>query len=181
MLRINKDGTIPTDNPFYGAAEGKNRAIWARGLRNPFSFAVQPGSGRISINDVGARAWEEINAGIRGANYGWPVHEGPETDPMYNPPLYAYGQGTGRNLGCAIMGCAFYNPGAVTFPRPFVGDYFFADFCGGYIRRYDSREETVVTFATGIDRPVDLMVGGGGSLHYLERGTGSVYRVSHPG
>ncbi len=181
MLRINKDGTIPADNPFEGRTQGENRAIWAMGLRNPYTFAVQPGSGRIFINDVGARAWEEINFGIKGANYGWPVHEGPETDPMYNPPLYAYGHGTGKNLGCAITGGAFYNPGTVTFPRAFAGDYFFADFCGGYIRRYDSLEETVVTFATGIDRPVDLMVGGGGSLHYLERGTGSVYRVSHPG
>lgn len=181
MLRINKDGTIPTDNPFYATTQGENRAIWAMGLRNPYTFAVQPGSGRIFINDVGAREWEEINVGVGGANYGWPVHEGPESDPMYDPPLYAYGHGTGKNLGCAVTGGAFYNPGNVTYPRTFVGDYFFADFCGGYIRRYDPRDGTVITFATGIDRPVDLVVGGGGSLHYLERGTGSVYRVSHPG
>ncbi|QIN82611.1 hypothetical protein GBA63_08120 [Rubrobacter tropicus] len=181
MLRINKDGTIPADNPFADRTQGENRAIWAMGLRNPYTFAVQPGSGRIFINDVGAQSWEEINVGIKGANYGWPVHEGPESDPMYNPPLYAYGHGTGKNLGCAVTGGAFYNPGTVTYPRTFVGDYFFADFCGGWIRRYDSRDKTVITFATGIDRPVDLMVGGGGSLHYLERATGSVYRISHPG
>ena len=181
MLRINKDGTIPADNPFAGQTQGDNRAIWAMGLRNPYTFAVQPGSGRIFINDVGAQSWEEINVGISGANYGWPRYEGPETDPMFNPPLYAYGHGTGRNLGCAITGGAFYNPDSVTYPRTFIGDYFFADFCGGYIRRYDSQERTIATFATGIDRPVDLMVGGGGSLHYLERGSGSVYRVSHPG
>jgi hypothetical protein len=45
MLRINKSGTIPTDNPFYARASGNNRAIWALGLRNPFKFAVQPGTG----------------------------------------------------------------------------------------------------------------------------------------
>ena len=56
MLRINKDGTIPTGNPFYSTASGNNRAIWALGLRNPFKFAVQPGSGTIFINDVGADA-----------------------------------------------------------------------------------------------------------------------------
>src|SRR5215208_2821555 len=44
MLRINKDGTIPTGNPFYASATGNNRAIWALGLRNPFKFAVQPGT-----------------------------------------------------------------------------------------------------------------------------------------
>ena len=58
LLRINSDGTIPTDNPnsFAGVAgttSGVNRAIWAVGLRNPFSFAVQPGTGRVFINDVG--------------------------------------------------------------------------------------------------------------------------------
>src|SRR5207302_4938298 len=54
MLRINPDGTIPADNPFYNTAAGKDRAIWALGLRNPFSFAFQPGTGRMFIDDVGA-------------------------------------------------------------------------------------------------------------------------------
>src|SRR5215218_9819949 len=69
MLRINKSGTIPTDNPFYPTASGNNRAIWALGLRNPFKFAVQPdmgttvhpATGTIFINDVGQDTWEEIN------------------------------------------------------------------------------------------------------------------------
>ena len=53
ILRINSDGTIPADNPFFGAATGNNRAIWALGLRNPYTFAFQPGTGRMFINDVG--------------------------------------------------------------------------------------------------------------------------------
>ena len=40
MLRINPDGTIPTDNSFYTTTEGDNRAIWAIGFRNPYTFAV---------------------------------------------------------------------------------------------------------------------------------------------
>jgi glucose/arabinose dehydrogenase len=46
MLRINKDGTIPRDNPFYERATRRNRAIWALGLRNPFSFAIQSPHGQ---------------------------------------------------------------------------------------------------------------------------------------
>src|SRR6187455_2329085 len=42
VLRINSDGTIPNDNPFFNTATGNNRAIWALGLRNPFTFAFQP-------------------------------------------------------------------------------------------------------------------------------------------
>ena len=71
MLRINADGTIPGDNPLTfpgiaGSPTGVNRAIWSVGLRNPYTFAFQPGTGRIFINDVGQVTWEEINEGLRG-------------------------------------------------------------------------------------------------------------------
>src|SRR5437867_3801615 len=104
MLRINADGTIPTDNPFFNSTTGNNRAIWALGLRNPFTFAFQPVTGRMFINDVGQNVWEEIDDGIAGANYGWPTTEGPTTDPRFKTPLYAY-QHTGG--ACAITGGAF--------------------------------------------------------------------------
>lgn len=137
MLRINKNGTIPKNNPFYDKARGKNKAIWTRGLRNPYSFAVQPGTGRIFINDVGQKTWEEINRGIRGANYGWPRYEGPERDPRFASPFFAYRHGSTSTTGCAITGGAFYNPPRTRFPGGYVGDYFFADFCSGWIRRLD--------------------------------------------
>ena len=66
LLRINPDGSIPSDNPFFSSASGVNRAICALGLRNPFSFAIQRGTGRMFINDVGENTWEEINDGIVG-------------------------------------------------------------------------------------------------------------------
>lgn len=182
MLRINKNGSIPIDNPYYNssAVVGKNKAIWARGLRNPYSFAVQRGTDRIYINDVGAQTWEEINLGKRGANYGWPIREGYESDVRFTPPLFAYRHGSTSTTGCAITGGAFYNLRAVRFPAGYAGDYFFADFCSGWIRRYDFATDQATGFATGIQNPVDLRVNGG-YLYYLERGTGSLYRVDHPG
>src|SRR5438045_3059974 len=50
ILRYNSDGSIPTDNPFFNTATGANRAIWALGLRNPYTFSFQPGTGRMFIN-----------------------------------------------------------------------------------------------------------------------------------
>src|SRR5262249_41027017 len=47
LLRLNPDGSTPGDNPFVDLARGKYRAVWATGLRNPFTFAVQPETGRI--------------------------------------------------------------------------------------------------------------------------------------
>lgn len=78
MLRINADGTIPTDNPFYSQTTGLNRAIYALGFRNPFTFAVDPATGRMFVNDVGNNNWEEINQLVAGGNFGWPTCEGPQ-------------------------------------------------------------------------------------------------------
>ena len=47
MLRLNADGTIPATNPFFNQATGVNRAIWALGLRNPFTFSINAASGRM--------------------------------------------------------------------------------------------------------------------------------------
>ncbi len=176
LLRINKDGSIPRDNPFVKQTSGRNEAIWALGLRNPFSFAVQPGSGKIYINDVGATRWEEINRGVKGANYGWPRYEGPERDQKYRAPIFAYRHdGKPATTGCAITGGAFYNPATVRFPTRFVGDYFFADFCNGWIRRLDSRTGRVSSFATTPRfGTVDIQVGDDGGLYYLSRSTNSV-------
>src|SRR5215217_3670575 len=195
ILRINKDGTIPTDNPFYKKTSGNNRAIWALGFRNPFRFAVKPGTGTIFINDVGSgggHAYEEINRGAKGANYGWPAHEGPESASKYKPPLYAYGHGSTDTTGCAITGGAFYNPATVQFPKQYVGDYFFADLCNGWIRWYDRatkgnphQSATARGFATGLESVVDLEVSKKGELYYLSylsRGSqGSVGKISYGG
>lgn len=173
ILRINRDGTIPRDNPFYKRATGRNRAIWALGLRNPFSFAIQPHKGKVFINDVGEQTWEEINQGAAGANYGWPRYEGPESNPSYRSPVFAYRQGSTNTTGCAITGGAFYNPTTRQFPRGYLGDYFFADFCSGWIRRLDAATGDVTGFATGLSSTVDLKVSKGGSLYYLSRGDGA--------
>jgi glucose/arabinose dehydrogenase len=181
MLRINKDGTIPRYNPFYKRATGRNRGIWALGLRNPFSCAIQPNTGKVFINDVGEQTWEEINRGAAGANYGWPRYEGPESDPRYRKPVFAYRQGSTKVTDCAITGGAFYNPTTRQFPSGYVGDYFFADYCSGWIRRLDAATGDVSAFATGLGSPVALKVSKGGSLYYLSRGagTGSVGKIRH--
>jgi hypothetical protein len=170
ILRINPDGTIPTDNPFPPPqTSGKNAAIWALGLRNPFTFAFQNGSGRMFINDVGQNTWEEINDGFRGANYGWPTTEGDTTDPRFVSSLFVYGHGAGATLGCAITGGAFYNPATVRFPASYTGKYFFADYCSGWIRTYDAATDTAAGFATGAGPVVDLQVSSSGKLYYLNR------------
>lgn len=177
VLRINADGSIPSDNPFFNSALGNNRAIWALGLRNPFTFAFQPGTGRMFINDVGQSTWEEINDGIAGSNYGWPTTEGPTSNPSFRSPLFAYNHGISPTTGCAIAGGSFYNPTTVQFPASFVGKYFFADLCSGWIRVLDPSNNTASGFAAGISQPVDLKVAADGSLYYLSIGSAALFIV----
>ena len=182
LLRINSNGTIPLDNPLTfpgipGSPSGANRAIWAVGLRNPFTFGFQPGTGRLLINDVGEGTFEEINDGIAGSNYGWSICEGFCSPPNanYRDPLFEYDHG----MGCAIVGGAFYNPTINQFPAAYVGKYFFGDLCGGWIRLFDPSNSTATDFATGISTLVDLKVGHEGSLYYLAQGNGGqVWKVS---
>jgi glucose/arabinose dehydrogenase len=181
MLRYNSDGTIPADNPFFNTATGANRSIWALGLRNPFTFAFQPGTGRMFINDVGQSTWEEIDDGIAGSNYGWPNCEGAcsPTNQNFRDPLFQYGHGTSSTTGCAIVGAAFYNPPVNQFPASYLGKYFFADLCSGWIRIFDPATGTASGFASGINTPVDLQIGPDGCLYYLARGNnGQVFRVA---
>jgi hypothetical protein len=177
ILRLNRDGSIPSDNPFLQRTTGRNRAIWALGLRNPFTTTFQRSTGRLFINDVGQDTYEEVNVGIAGANFGWPYAEGPSADTRYKKdPLHFYGH---TNGACAITGGAFYAAPVMPFPSGDHGKYFFADYCGGWIRRLDPTTGAVTAFASGIAQPVDLEVGRDGALYYLSRSGAYVGRISY--
>ncbi len=189
ILRLNTDGSIPTDNPFYNTTTGINRAIWAYGLRNPYTTAFQPGTGRFFINDVGQSSWEEIDEGFAGANYGWPTTEGAfnqSAHPNFTEPFYTYAHNSTN--GYAITGGDFYDPTIDQFPSEYVDKYFFADFTKGEIRTIDLNTKAVTVFATGANYPTGLIVANDGSLYYLSRGigtgvpgtgTGQVFKITY--
>jgi glucose/arabinose dehydrogenase len=186
MLRINSDGSIPPDNPFVGEP-GARGEIFALGLRNPYRFGVQPKNGVIYVNDVGSgdpNAREEINQLQKGGNYGWPIYEGDSNDPDFVDPLVAYEHGTDPETGtfnCAITAGRFYGPGVRQFPREYIGDYFFADFCGNWIKRRDANTEAVTLFASDTSVfPLDLAVDVKGSLYYLNW-DGLIFRIDYVG
>ena len=187
LLRFNDDGTIPTDNPFYGAQTGLARAIWAYGLRNPFTFAVEPVTGRIHINDVGEVTWEEINLGTAGANYGWPSTEGLTSAAGITGPLFTYkhsdaapvGSGPGGFLkGFCIAGGTFY-PASGPFPAPYRKNYFFSEYGTHFIARLDpANGYAAYAFSSVQDSPVDMLTGTDGALYVLARS--SITRITAP-
>ena len=116
ILRINSDGSIPTDNPFYNTTTGINRAIWAYGLRNPYTTAFQPGTGKFYIDDVGNSLWEEIDEGApERTTAGAPPKDtfNQSQFPNFTEPLYAYAHNGGTLV--AITGGTFYDPTFASF------------------------------------------------------------------
>lgn len=186
LLRLNRDGSIPEDNPFYRSAKGKYRAIWAVGLRNPYGLAFQRSTGRMFFNDVGGSRYEEINEGRSGANYGWPLAEGPSVGKGLTGPVHAYDRSVGRSITAGV----FYEPRISSFPDRHQGKYFFCDYIDNWIRVLDpTLPGKVERFAGGLRGPVDLRVTTDGSLLVLQRnvwvkddkyrgGTGSLHRIT---
>lgn len=72
VVRIERDGSIPADNPFVGRNDARPE-IWSYGHRNPQSAAIHPGSGKLWIVEHGPRGGDEVNIPLKGLNYGWPV------------------------------------------------------------------------------------------------------------
>jgi glucose/arabinose dehydrogenase len=180
LLRINADGSVPGDNPFFTLNSSQQmRRVWSLGLRNPFTFDIQSGTGRVFVNDVGQVTWEEIDdATEKGRNFGWPATEGYTTNPNFTSPVYAYGHGSGDGKGCAITGGVFFNPGSTSYPSVYNGKYFYQDLCNAWINYIDVNTGARSPFATGLPgQSLALDVGTDGNLYFLSRTNGRLYKI----
>jgi len=176
ILRVTRDGAAPADNPFYDGSGPNLDAIWARGLRNPFRFTIDPATGRVIIGDVGEGSREEVDIGAAGANYGWPTCEGPCGKAGMTDPAYSYPH---NGFDASITGGFVYH--GTQFPAEYQGEYFYADYAQNWIKRLTIDGAGKVTAAHDFEPPdgssngpygdiVDLAQGPDGSLWYVDAG-----------
>lgn len=180
ILRLNKDGTIPSDNPFVGRL-GVKPEIWAYGLRNPFRFQFDSVSGILYEGDVGQDTWEEINIITRGGNFGWPKCEGAcsPANPIYIDPIYSYNHNGGSG---SISGGPVYR--GDNFPSSYAGRLFFADYALGFLKtltldaegNYTGVQDFDTAAGTVVDMKVDKK---DGSLYYLTVFPGKLFQVTY--
>jgi len=197
----------PPDNPFVSDSDPNARLIWARGLRHPFRFHVDHPTGDVFIADVGEDTWEEVSrVGVPGANFGWPLFEGPDaytTCPGASgggltAPIHSYGGGAQR---CIIGGGVYRRPtsGSSRFPFEYEGDYFFSDYYSGALRRLEGSgqswalaspmpgQPSSTDWGTGLAEVSDYLVAADGSLWYCRQGiggasnTGEIRRIAYTG
>ncbi|MFH9267674.1 PQQ-dependent sugar dehydrogenase [Streptomyces sp. NPDC017546] len=181
LLRIDPSGgepyAIPADNPFVDDANAKDE-IWAYGLRNPWRFSFDAGTGDLLIGDVGQSDWEEIDWAPAdsegGENYGWSSMEGTHpfrggTEPANHvPPVHEYDR---TGLGCSVTGGFVYRGDAL---GDLQGSYVFSDYCDGTLRTLQMRDGEV----TGVG---DLGVSGGEVISFVEGGDGELYVLGSGG
>lgn len=162
--------------------------IFATGLRNPYRIAFDPDGGeRFYINDVGGNGFEEINAGAKGADYGWNVREGPcpindirpncAPDNRFVDPVYAYRRQPPPD-GCRTITGGAFVPNTSDWPE--LSDaYLFADlFCSRIFALEGQGENaTVQTFASG-GQASHMAFGPDGELYYASLFTGEVNKIT---
>ena len=181
VLRLNPDGTVPTDNPFYDGSGPNFDAIWAYGLRNPFRAFYDSPTGRMFIGDVGGNVWstatEHIDLGAAGANYGWPNCESNCASPPYTNGIYNYAH---NGLEAAVVAGFIYR--GSQFPSSYQGSFFFGDYAQNWIKRatLDANGNVTGVFNFvptdgSINGPLvgnvtDLQEGPDGAMYYLDIG-----------
>jgi glucose/arabinose dehydrogenase len=102
ILRINSDGSVPTDNPTLNGATTPG-AVYALGLRNPGGIAFHPETGTCFVIDAGDQMQDEIDIVTPGANFGWPTITGAAGGARgFAEPAWTSGK-----LGYAVAGAAF--------------------------------------------------------------------------
>ena len=169
ILRLNRDGTVPSDNPF-----GPASLIYSYGHRNPQGLAFDPQSGSLfetehgPSGEVGFGNYDEVNIIVAGGNYGWPVVVGAPGLAAYRDPLLAF-----PDVAVPPAGATFYT--ATLIPQ-WTGNFFFTSLRGEHLQRVvlDASHEQVVAierlfeqdFYSGVyGRLRDVVQGPDGALY----------------
>ncbi|MBI5432929.1 MAG: PQQ-dependent sugar dehydrogenase [Planctomycetes bacterium] len=202
ILRIDPTtGLGLPDNPWFdGDASSIPSRTWAKGLRNPFRFALLPGSGpreTMFVCDVGWNLWEEVNVARGGENFGWPCREGKATpayaanDPLGfctgvvdTLPLIAWHHNISGQIGFTgncVSGAAVYT--GTSYPPIYRDALFFCDYGKNWLRcaRLDPNLNvtSILSFGTNLERPIDLQTDPAtGDLVYISLlGLGEIRRI----
>ncbi|HEX6274813.1 MAG TPA: PQQ-dependent sugar dehydrogenase [Polyangiaceae bacterium] len=200
ILRVNLDGSVPTDNPLVGESmvtsctstggdwgtAAPDTRVYAWGFRNPWRFWVDPHTGLMWIGDVGETTREEISVGRGNQHYGYPFNEGTREygeldgkDCMTGfapgrectPPVYDYGRADGAN--CVIGGLI---PEGCGWTNAFDGKlyYLFADHGARWVRALEVRPDRTGVVST---TAVEFGTFGNGPASFRQGPDGAFYLV----
>ena len=179
VIRVNRDGSVPRDNPFIGQA-GILPEIWSYGHRNVQGAGLD-GTGNLITAEHGARGGDEVNLVRKGANYGWPVisygrhYSGAKigegtAKPGMEQPLHYW------DPSIAPSGLMVYS--GKLWPD-WAGDIFVGSLKFDYLARLEGSPMREVEQISGPEtgRVRDVVEGPDGSIWFISVSNGAVYRV----
>ena len=191
VVRLNRDGSIPTDNPVFSGA-GALPGLWSIGHRNAQGAALKPGTSELWLTEHGPRGGDELNRVLAGRNYGWPLasygcpYSFSQSDPSCRPgggthaPNYEEPKTTWQPTSTAPSGLAFYTGSG--FPE-WNGNLFAGALAGATLWRIvldannavTLREEVAVVRSLG--RRIRAVTQGPDGWLYLLSDDGRVVRI----
>ena len=183
IIRINKDGSVPSDNPYADGSQGDPK-VWSYGHRSPQGLVLDDATGIVYMHEHGAQGGDELNAILPALNYGWPaVTKGVNYSGAYVSPLTS-APGIEEPLtywvpSIAPSGLAIYDGAA--FPQ-WQGDLFIGALVDQEVRHLKMESGKIVSEAPVFSeinaRIRDVRVGPDGFLYILtDSDSGKVLRV----
>ncbi len=180
IIRINRDGSVPDDNPLVGR-DGALSEIWTWGHRNPQGMTLDA-QGRLWTNAHGARGGDEVNLIEKGQNYGWPVisygvhysgakiGEGTSKPGMEQPAFY-------WDPSIAPSGLVIYS--GKLWPE-WEGDFLIGSLKFDMVSRLsgDPLKEVERIEGDATSRVRDLREAPDGSIWMISEGNGAIYRLT---
>lgn len=166
ILRVNPDGSAPSDNPFFANANPEATKIWSLGHRNGYGFTFHAVTGHLWQTENGPSDNDEINRIVPGGNYGWPTVRGIANNPSFRDPILTY------TPPIAPTGIVSVPNGSPVYPTALHNNLLFVAFNDGRVRRIVLSGPDLDQLG-GTDTPFNG--GQGGLLSLLRASDGYIY------
>ena len=129
ILRVNPDGSAPSDNPFFSNPDANAKKVFSLGHRNSYGFTFHGHTGHLWETENGPGDNDEINRAVAGGNYGWPTVGGIANNPNFRNPILAY------TPTIAPTGIISIPENSAVYPAAYRNNLLFTAWNDGRIRR----------------------------------------------
>lgn len=129
ILRVNLDGSAPSDNPFFSNPNANAKLVFSLGHRNSYGFTFHPHTTHLWESENGPADNDEINRAVPGGNYGWPTVTGIAGNPNFRDPILAH------TPTIAPTGIIAIPEHSSTYPAAYRNNLLFVDFNEGKVCR----------------------------------------------
>ncbi|MEK7761006.1 MAG: PQQ-dependent sugar dehydrogenase [Nitrospirota bacterium] len=179
ILRVNPDGSPPSDNPFISNPNVNAKKVFSLGHRNSYGFTFHGHTGHLWETENGPGDNDEINRIVAGGNYGWPTVGGIANNPNFLNPILAY------TPTIAPTGIIAIPANSTVYPAAYRNNLLFVDFNSGRMRRIvlsgadlTQLGASSIAYNGGSGNLLSLMLGADGFVYVSN--TNAIFKVAPP-